>query len=344
MRIYLHGSEGNNWSLDQDFKNVYKVIFQNPKHVIVKSIFEADIVYSVWWNSLLNIKYRLLRKYFKKSIIATITNDLSHQKDELKSLQRIATHIVYANMKQYDTLKLCGFNNERLFYCPFYVDESIFKPLTMEREKIAEVVGIRPELIKDRFLVGSFQRDSLGDDLTKPKWQKNPDLLLDIVEDLNKIIPVTLVVAGPRRHYVFHECLRRNIEVIFVGDRDYLLRNMDDMNVNITSHIKLNMLYNLIDLYIVTSKSEGGPKSVIESAISQTPIISTDVGLANDFLTENSIFNSFNEAVDKALEILLNKKLANMIVEGNYLKASKNNNITNYTDKISQILESTVYA
>ena len=40
----------------------------------------------------------------------------------------------------------------------------------------------------------------------------------------------------------------------------------------------MNELYNLIDLYIVTSRIEGGPQAIVECGITKTPIISTDVG------------------------------------------------------------------
>ena len=56
----------------------------------------------------------------------------------------------------------------------------------------------------------------------------------------------------------------------------------------------LNELYNCLDLYIVTSRVEGGPQSIVECATNKTPIISTDVGIASEILSENSIFNMNN--------------------------------------------------
>ena len=38
---------------------------------------------------------------------------------------------------------------------------------------------------------------------------------------------------------------------------------------------QLNELYNCLDLYIVSSRLEGGPQAIIECALSKTPIIST---------------------------------------------------------------------
>ena len=56
----------------------------------------------------------------------------------------------------------------------------------------------------------------------------------------------------------------------------------------------LNELYNILDLYIVASRFEGGPQSIYECALTKTPIISTDVGVANLILSENSIFDMNN--------------------------------------------------
>ena len=42
----------------------------------------------------------------------------------------------------------------------------------------------------------------------------------------------------------------------------------------------VNKLYNILDLYLVTSRIEGGPQAILECALTKTPILSTDVGVA----------------------------------------------------------------
>jgi len=67
-------------------------------------------------------------------------------------------------------------------------------------------------------------------------------------------------------------------------------------------------------MYLITSRSEGGPKAVLEASLARTIICSTDVGLARDFLhpdllysedsinTVKNIFNYFmQDGVDKNL-------------------------------------------
>ena len=89
----------------------------------------------------------------------------------------------------------------------------------------------------------------------------------------------------------------------------------------------LNELYNCLDLYIVSSRIEGGPQAILECAITKTPIISTDVGVASEILSNESIFNmdnfekakpnvkfAYNNAIENSLENGM-KKYQNMFEE-----------------------------
>ena len=58
-----------------------------------------------------------------------------------------------------------------------------------------------------------------------------------------------------------------------------------------TKYTDLNELYNCLDLYIVASRVEGGPQAIMECAITKTPIISTDVGIASYILESKAIFD-----------------------------------------------------
>ena len=60
----------------------------------------------------------------------------------------------------------------------------------------------------------------------------------------------------------------------------------------------LNELYNILDLYIVSSRIEGGPQAILECAATKTPILSTKVGVAPEVLHPESIYriNEFENA------------------------------------------------
>ena len=129
----------------------------------------------------------------------------------------------------------------------------------------------------------------MGTDLNQPKWQKNPDLLIEILKTL-PVNDFVLVLAGPRRHYLVKKCRELNLPFVFVGDSSYFASNQDDILINNLNDETIAKLYNLIDLYIVNSQSEGGPKAILEAALSQTLICSTPVGLAEDFLHPDLIY------------------------------------------------------
>lgn len=91
--------------------------------------------------------------------------------------------------------------------------------------------------------------------------------------------------------------LGRKIEVILSGrNRHFLTYNF--VNLEVKYHYfsmvpleVINELYNCLDLYVVSSKYEGGPRSIIECALTRTPIISTRVGIAPEFMDANSLFD-----------------------------------------------------
>ena len=51
-------------------------------------------------------------------------------------------------------------------------------------------------------------------------------------------------------------------------------------------------LYSATDVYIVGSRVEGGPQSILECAIMNIPIVSTDVGIASEILSRNCIIGN----------------------------------------------------
>ena len=132
----------------------------------------------------------------------------------------------------------------------------------------------------DAYLVGSFQRDTEGKDLISPKLSKGPDLFINHIDKLiNKEKNLEVVLTGKRRNYVINELSKRNIKYHYF---------------EMISFEQLNELYNLLDLYLVTSRYEGGPQAILEAGITKTPIISTDVGIAKEILSEESIIDLDN--------------------------------------------------
>ena len=90
---------------------------------------------------------------------------------------------------------------------------------------------------------------------------------------------------------------KNKLTVILTGKRrNYLIQNLESLGITyryfeMVDMPTLNELYNLLDLYVVSSRLEGGPQAIVECATSMTPIISTKVGVAPQILNPKSIFD-----------------------------------------------------
>jgi len=131
--------------------------------------------------------------------------------------------------------------------------------------------------IEKDFLIGSFQRDTEGKDLISPKLIKGPDLFIKIVKEMSlKNKNLKVVLTGKRRQFVISELEKYRIPYKYF---------------EMVKSCQINELYNILDLYLVTSRLEGGPQAIVECGITRTPIISSNVGIAEQVLSKESIFD-----------------------------------------------------
>ena len=172
--------------------------------------------------------------------------------------------------KQLETI-----TDKKIFYIPFWVNHDIWFEIK-DKSALRKKYGIE----QNSFVIGSFQRDTEGKDLISPKLIKGPDRFVSIVKTLNiEKKDLIVLLTGKRRQYVISKLEENNINYVYLEMVDFK---------------SLNELYNTLDLYIVTSRIEGGPQSIVECGLSKTPIISTDVGIASAILDKQSIFDMNN--------------------------------------------------
>lgn len=141
--------------------------------------------------------------------------------------------------------------------------------------EIKQLLRLKYSLPVDSFLVGSFQRDTEGKDLTAPKLEKGPDLLADNLMKLYEVDPRLHVVLGGWR-------------------RQYLIARLDVAGIPYTyfelpSQDVINELYQTLDMYMVSARYEGGPQSLIECGLLGVPCISRDVGMATQVLHPRAV-------------------------------------------------------
>lgn len=174
---------------------------------------------------------------------------------------------------------------DKIFVSPFWVNPDIWRPLKDEKTELRKKFNLPQE----RFLIGSFQRDTEGGSIKsgnyEPKLSKGPDIFFKIVEEMYKRNPnLTVLLAGWRRHFLIKKLEDAGIPHIY-------LERVDTLE-------EMNELYNTLDLYIVASRTEGGPKAVFECAATKTPILSTDCGNVSNILSPLSIFRAHENGED----------------------------------------------
>ncbi len=270
MKIYIN-LVNENWVVD----NVISEWNNYQKELTTKNIRKADIIWiiSPWtWKKLPKSQIR------KKKVICTIHHidfykfDEKERKDFYKRDKYVDFYHTVSEKSRDQLMKL---TNKKVYIIPFWVNQNNFFEID-DKSSLRNKYKIK----ENSYVLGSFQRDTEGFDLKSPKLSKGPDRFLNIVLDMNKN--------------------KKNLEVVLTGKRrQFLIENFNKNKIKyhyfemIDFHT-LNELYNLLDLYIVASRVEGGPRSLFECAISRTPIISTDVGFASNILSHKSIFSGEN--------------------------------------------------
>lgn len=135
------------------------------------------------------------------------------------------------------------------------------------REAARRALGL-PE---SGLVIGSFQKDGVGwGDGLEPKLIKGPDVLLAAAKRLRESIPeLVFFLTGPSRGYV-----KAGLERLGITYRHLLLPNVD----------AVAQVYEAIDVCLVTSRDEGGPRAALEAMATGVPLVTTRVGQAADLV------------------------------------------------------------
>ncbi len=288
MKIYL-SKINESWIVDR----VKDEWLEYNDEISTKEIKDSDIIWiiSPWlWK-------KIPKRHLKtKKVVCSIYHfeDKDFLKENLIDFydrDKFVTHYHVISPKVKEQLE--NLTDKPVTYIPFWVNQNLWFNIE-DKKFLRKKFGVA----QDSFLVGSFQRDTEGSDLISPKLIKGPDRFIEIVKYYEaKDSNFKVILTGKRRQFVINELERLNIEYLY-----FEMANFET----------LNELYNLIDLYVVSSRIEGGPQAIVECGITKTPIISTDVGFASDILATESIFDmdnfsdakpNVNYAFQKSLEI-----------------------------------------
>lgn len=270
LNIYIN-KLNENWIVDRQRQE----FISHNKTLTTSLVSRSNLIWIIapWTWKKINKKFLENRK-----VICTIhhIDELKFQDEKNEFFERDKFVNLYhaTSIKTMEQLK--KITNKEILHEPYWVNPENWFEIE-NKENLRSKFKIDDSV----FTIGSFQRDSEGHNPNLPKLSKGPDRLVKIIQHYkekkdNKIL---VILSGKRRDFLTNELDRLGI--------DYLYKEMVDLKT-------VNELYNILDLYIVSSRFEGGPQSVLECAITKTPIISTDVGIASSVLSSSSIFDMDN--------------------------------------------------
>lgn len=284
--MFLTGGDGVGWALDEDLRLTRQAL---EGIVALSDLADCEVVHSVWWEPLLALAPEQLAG---KRVICHVAGE-PHRYLAIPAFRHAVARVgrwIAQSGQAACQLAAIGLPNTLI---PYAVDTAVFHRLARTDSRLEEFRS-RWQIPRDRYLIGSFQRDTEGRDLRTPKRVKGPDVFVEIAAALwRRRLPIHVVLAGPRRHWIRGALADRGVPFSFIGTP----RDEDDASTNHQSQETLNLLYSLIDLYLVSSRSEGGPRAVLEAAAAQCKVLSSPVGLAPDVLDLRCLYRSPVDAV-----------------------------------------------
>jgi glycosyltransferase involved in cell wall biosynthesis len=178
------------------------------------------------------------------------------------------TRVRVSHSAMRDVVLESGIDSDRVHVIPIAVDLPRFPFQSAEsRRRARATLGISDSAV----VVGSLLKDGVGwGEGLEPKLIKGPDLLLRTLERLKLRLPDLLVLlTGPARGYV-----KLGLERLGIPYRHVFVRH----------HWEVGRLFQALDVCLITSRQEGGPKAVLEAMASGVPVVTTRVGQAMDLV------------------------------------------------------------
>ena len=216
------------------------------------------------WLKYVPINSKIVTTYFhgKMGFSKGIDDNLNFLVENQNRISRV----IVSCTEMYYRLQEYGIKPNLLIKIPIGISTNTFKPISdlYEKSRIKAKYGIP----KDILLVGSFQKDGIGWRRGNiPKLIKGPDILVESLKEISNKRRICVLLTGPSRGYVINSL--RNLGIEF-------------WHLEPKTEFEMAEIYRTLDLYLITSRDEGGPKGLIESLSSGCPVVTTPVGLAKD--------------------------------------------------------------
>tara|TARA_Y100000741_G_scaffold339225_1_gene299920 strand:+ start:474 stop:1418 length:945 start_codon:yes stop_codon:yes gene_type:complete len=273
--VYLN-KVNENWIIDRTRKEWY----EHNKNLSTRYLFKSNVIWLIASWNWENVNVKSLSNKKTLCSIYHIDEEKFGYEEKKIFLERDKYVDEYHVISKKTKNQVSKLTDKKITSIPFWVNKDIWFEI-----KDKDALHKKFNFNKEDYFIGSFQRDSEGRDVSQPKLSKGPDRFIKIIKEMNKSKNnLHVILTGRKRNYLINELTKNKIKFSYF---------------EMATFETINELYNCLDLYIVSSRFEGGPQSILECGITKTPIISTDVGVASEILAQESIFTMENYLLAK---------------------------------------------
>lgn len=312
--------DAGGWSLSWDARAVYglakllgiRTVLGRPYGVFGQCVFTLDKYFLRDPKRMFRGGNRIALPYYHGDPAAGDPIQVACFEGLVRNHSRLSRiQVTHGHMR--DVVLSSGIDPAKVHTIRIGIEPAFFPPVDAATRRAARAAVGLPE---SAVVVGSFQKDGEGwEEGLAPKWIKGPDVFLEIIRILKDRVPeLVVLLSGPARGYVKNGLAKLGVPSIHRFAKDYP---------------ELASLYHCLDLYIVASREEGGPKAVLEAMSTGVPLVSTRVGQATELITpgENGFLAPVGDAeasADHALRILDDSGLRERLVRAGLDTAAKN--------------------
>ena len=307
LKVWLNNPR-ENWIVDR-IRNEWHA--HNPD-TITHDIDSCNIIWIVAHWQWMQIPEKYLRS---KKVVCTIHHVVPNKFNQAKLNEFLVRDQIvdaYHVPNKHTANFISQLTNKPIHIVSYWYNPELWNLNHLSRQEAREKLKIP----QDKFVIGSFQRDTEGKDLISPKLEKGPDLFCDYVEKIYNDNTLILL-GGWRRQYIISRLEKSKIPYKYIE-----LAPME----------QLIDMYSACDLYVVSSRYEGGPQAIFEASAMKIPIISNKVGVAEEVLCSNCILDLKKDSYIPTKED----------VNNNYQNVQKYgiiNHKTNYLKMFEEVLD-----
>ena len=297
-------------------------VTQRPQSLIGRVVHFGSQFHWGQWSRAMGASNRYVVTYYhgKPADGPEMARHVDHFLANLKRLTRVVTASRLVEGRLLDW----GVPRSLLARVPLGVDTALFRPPSAEERRRARATWGVPS---GALCIGSFQKDGVGWGRgLEPKLIKGPDVFVAAAARLARDFPVFVLLTGPARGYVIKGLEDHGVPFrhVFLDDYRHIVG-----------------CYHALDLYLMTSREEGGPKALLESMAAGVPLVATRTGMAED-VVENGV-NGYLAPVDDEDTIVA--RAASLLGDGAGDFAARGRGTAEAYDwsVVSEVLYNTVY-